>query len=152
MGIGTEQGNGQLSVASNYVEFMVQPNEVDAEIGTYTSHELKIKTDNTDRISIKANGDIEIGNAGATDKRMKIHGKLGIGINTLADDVSLEVAGAVRVQGRKFDTGSEQPSQGTHSKGDIVYNDNPQPGGIIGWVCTNTGTPGEWRSFGNISN
>ena len=45
MGIGTEQGNGQLSVASNYVEFMVQPNEVDAEIGTYTTHELKIKTD-----------------------------------------------------------------------------------------------------------
>ena len=152
MGIGTEQGNGQLSVASNYVEFMVQPNEVDAEIGTYTAHELKIKTDNTDRISIKANGDIEIGNAGATDKRMKIHGKVGIGVNTLADDVSLDVAGAVRVQGKKFDTGSEQPSQGTHSKGDIVWNDNPQPGGIIGWVCTNTGTPGEWRSFGNISN
>ena len=77
---------------------------------------------------------------------------IGIGINTLADDVSLDVAGAVRVQGKKFDTGSEQPSQGTHSKGDIVWNDNPQPGGIVGWVCTNTGTPGEWRSFGNISN
>ena len=56
---------------------------------------------------------------------MKIHGKVGIGINTLADDVDLDVAGAVRVPRQKIHTGSEQSSQGTHSKGDIVWNDNP---------------------------
>ena len=31
LGVGIEAGNGQFSVASNYVEFRVQPNEVDAE-------------------------------------------------------------------------------------------------------------------------
>ena len=54
LGVGIEAGNGQLSVASNYVEFRVQPNEVDAEVGTYTTHDLRIQTDSTDRILVKA--------------------------------------------------------------------------------------------------
>ena len=35
--------------------------------------------------------------------------------------------------------------------GDIVYNTSPTAGGFVGWVCTATGTPGTWKTFGAIS-
>ena len=34
---------------------------------------------------------------------------------------------------------------------DIVWNSNPVAGSVVGWICILTGTPGEWKSFGNIS-
>lgn len=151
MGIGIEQSNGQLSVASNYVEFFVQPNEVDAEVGTYTTHDLRIQTDSTDRIVVKANGDVTIGTAGGTDKKVKIHGKLGVGINNIRDDASFEVAGPVRMDGKRFSVADDIPTVGVHQKGDIVWNSNPVAGSVVGWICVLTGTPGEWKSFGNIS-
>lgn len=43
------------------------------------------------------------------------------------------------------------PGSGTFKVGDIVWNSNPSSGGVIGWVCTAGGTPGTWKSFGNIS-
>jgi hypothetical protein len=43
------------------------------------------------------------------------------------------------------------PSSGTYSKGQKVYNDNPSASGNIGWVCTASGTPGTWKTFGAIS-
>ena len=151
LGVGIEQGNGQLSVASNYVEFFVQPNEVDAEVGTYTTHDLRIQTDSTDRIVVKANGDVTIGTPGGTDKKVKIHGKLGVGINNIRDDASFEVAGPVRLDGKRFSVADDVPSVGVHQKGDIVWNSNPVAGSVVGWICILTGTPGEWKSFGNIS-
>lgn len=43
-----------------------------------------------------------------------------------------------------------RPIAGSWRKGDIVYNENAQAGGFIGWVCVADGTPGEWRGFGRI--
>lgn len=40
---------------------------------------------------------------------------------------------------------------GGGTKGDIVYNTAPTPGGYLGWVCTVTGTPGTWKPFGLIA-
>jgi len=34
--------------------------------------------------------------------------------------------------------------------GDIVYSKSPAASGTIGWVCTASGTPGTWKTFGNI--
>lgn len=152
LGVGIEAANGQLSVASNYVEFRVQPNENNTEVGNWTNHDLRIQTDSTDRIVVKANGDVTIGTLGGTDKKVTVHGKMGIGVNNISDGVTLDVDGAVRFQGKKFSVGSEAPTQGAHTQGDIVWNVNPTPGNIVGWICTRTGTPGEWKSFGNISN
>lgn len=46
---------------------------------------------------------------------------------------------------------STEPTTGTYILGDIVYNSNPVAGGYIGWVCVTAGTPGTWKSFGQIS-
>lgn len=40
------------------------------------------------------------------------------------------------------------PTAGTWKKGKIVYNDNPATGDPDGWICTSSGTPGQWKSFG----
>ena len=103
LGVGIEAGNGQFSqYTSNYVEYRVQPNEVDAEIGTYTTHDLRIQTDSTDRIVVGANGDVTIRTQGGTDKKVKIPGgKLAVGVNNIRDDASFEVAGSVRMEGKR---------------------------------------------------
>lgn len=43
------------------------------------------------------------------------------------------------------------PVDGTWELGDRVWNTNPVAGGSMGWVCTTAGTPGTWKSFGNIA-
>lgn len=43
------------------------------------------------------------------------------------------------------------PSSGTWQRGDIVFNSQPSAGGFIGWVCTSSGTPGTWKTFGDIT-
>jgi hypothetical protein len=46
--------------------------------------------------------------------------------------------------------GSGPPMDGAWQQGDIVWNEDPLPGGEIGWVCVAEGTPGVWHSFGVI--
>jgi len=151
LGIGIEQGNGQLSVASNSVEFVVHPNEDNVHLGTWTTHDLKLQTDGTDRVVIKRDGDVEIGMKGGTDRKVNIHGKLGIGVSNISNDVQLDVAGNVKLAGKKFEVSNQVPDSGAYSKGDIVWNSEPKAGGSVGWICVRTGTPGEWKNFGNIS-
>jgi hypothetical protein len=43
------------------------------------------------------------------------------------------------------------PLVGSYTKGDLIYNTNPTPGGYVGWICTASGTPGTWNTFGAIN-
>lgn len=43
------------------------------------------------------------------------------------------------------------PTTGTWVRGNIAWDINPSSGGYIGWVCTASGTPGTWKTFGAIS-
>jgi hypothetical protein len=42
------------------------------------------------------------------------------------------------------------PTSSYHYQGEIVWNITPTTGGYIGWVCTETGSPGVWKGFGAI--
>jgi putative lipoic acid-binding regulatory protein len=152
LGIGTDAANGQLSVASNSAEFVVQPTERSVSIGTYTSSELKIQTDNTDRLKISAEGNIQLGNQGGSDTKINMYGKIGVGITQIDPEVQVDIAGAIKFAGRKFIVSGDMPTQGTYTQGDTIWNSNPTPGNVMGWVCVKTGSPGVWKSFGNISN
>ena len=55
-----------------------------------------------------------------------------------------------RIQGKKREVGNGIPDNGSYIKGDIVWNDNPVPSGYVGWICTRSGTPGDWKAFGLI--
>ena len=54
------------------------------------------------------------------------------------------------VNGNKVIRSSEVPKTGTWNIGDVVYNTNFSTNNFIGWVCTESGTPGTWRRFGTL--
>jgi len=146
LGIGTEDPNGMLSLNSFDHEFVIDPtNAKQWKLGTYSTSELQIITDDTARIVVGANGHIKV-----TSKTSFMQ-KVGIGVNNFAEDVDLTVAGSVRFENKKFEVNESIPTSGSYIKGDIVWNANPQPGGYVGWICVREGTPGEWKPFAQIA-
>lgn len=145
LGVGTDQPNALLSIKGMDAEYIVEPDSASVKAGTWTSTALDIITDDTARISISSIGDVTV------HKKLVINDKLSIGIKNPGSDVDLTVAGAVRLQDRKFEVADSTPTNGTYKVGDTVWNANPQPGGYMGWVCVREGTPGEWKTFGQIS-
>jgi hypothetical protein len=145
LGIGTSEPNAMFSVKSLDHEFVVDETEDRKfKIGTYTTSGINIITDDTDRITINAVGDIELKN------KVTVRGKFGINVNNFSDDADITTSGPMRIQGKKFEVGSEQPSTGNYLQGDIVWNTNPIPTGYVGWICVRNGNPGEWKPFGLI--
>jgi hypothetical protein len=53
--------------------------------------------------------------------------------------------------GKTFASGSAAPTDGTWKRGDIVFNNAPAAAGTIGWVCVTAGTPGTWKTWGDIA-
>jgi hypothetical protein len=47
-------------------------------------------------------------------------------------------------------SGNDPPTSGAFNEGDIVWNNYPQPGKFVGWVCVKSGSPGMWNGFGRI--
>lgn len=43
------------------------------------------------------------------------------------------------------------PTTGEHHRGEIRWKSDPVAGDFAGWVCTASGTPGTWKTFGAIS-
>ena len=146
LGVGTESPNGVLSVGSLEHEFVVNNDEVGKfHIGSWTTSEISIITDNSTRIHITETGRITL------HDKVKVEGKLGVNVNNVSADVDLDVAGAMRFDGRKMESGKAAPRDGSYKKGDIVWNNNPKATSFVGWVCTREGTPGEWAGFGLIA-
>ena len=152
LGIGTDAPNAALSIVSLDAEFIVEPEGDSIRLGAWTNDDLDIITDDTTRLSIKANGTIQAGTTSAPTALVKVFGQVGIGVNNIESDVTLSTAGPVKLDGRKMQNGVAAPTAGSYALGDIVWNSNPQPTGYVGWVCTRAGTPGLWKSFGQISN
>lgn len=149
-GIGTESPNGKFALATLDAEFIIDTSPGVVNLGTWTSDDLSLITDNTTRLTVRSNGNIELGNS-SKNINVTVYGKLGVGVNNMDSDVSLATAGAVKFDNKKFMNSNEMPTSGTFRKGDIVWNTNTVPTGYIGWVCIREGTPGEWKPFGQIS-
>jgi hypothetical protein len=148
MSIGTESPNGQLSISSEVTEFIVEPEYETVKVGTYSTSELKIITDNTTRIGISPYGHVTMGSAENTETKISMFGKVGIGVAN--PSANFEVAGPIKFEGKKFATGNDAPQDGLWKTGDIIWNNTPEAGGWIGWICVREGTPGLWKPFGNI--
>ena len=54
-----------------------------------------------------------------------ITGSLGVGVNTVPNDVAIETSLPVRFQGRKFEVNNDVPRTGLYNKGDMIWNDKP---------------------------
>lgn len=55
------------------------------------------------------------------------------------------------LEGHRIAYGTAAPATGNWNEGDVVYTRTPYPGGYVGWVCTESGTPGTWKGFGQIA-
>ena len=145
LGIGTEEPAGQVSIQSWDHQFVIDPTEDKKfKVGTWTTTDLQIITDDTVRITVGQTGGITL------EDKVTVNGKLGIGVKNF-NDVDLAVAGPIKVQGHTVQWADAVPTSGNYLKGDIIYNDNPQPTGFVGWICTRSGSPGEWKQFGQIA-
>jgi len=149
MGLGTEAPNAMLSLASYEAEYIIDVDREAVRTGTWTTDDLHIITDDTVRIAISRTGNISLGTKNKPNTTT-IHGNLNINVNHPDGDVDFETGGPVRISGRKFSVNSEPPKGGSYKIGDIVWNDSPKPTGWVGWVCVRSGTPGIWKTFGQI--
>jgi hypothetical protein len=151
LGLGTDAPNAALSVAEMGIEVMIGTTaDLHGMIGTHSSQDLDIVTDDTARITVRGNGNIDLGNPTKNPAQVTVHGKLAVGVKNPDPSVDLHVAGAVRLNNRLQMFASAPPSSGTYNVGDMVWNDRPRVGGTVGWYCLRAGTPGVWNPFGEI--
>lgn len=150
--IGTTDGNGILTIYDNVndVELIITGNK-DSQgiIGTFSTKDLVITTDNQARITVGALGDVTIGNEGRDNITTRVYGKLGVGVKNPREQ--LEVAGNIRWANKLFAVGNQPPTDGHYQQGDVIWNTNPMSSSYIGWVCTVSGAPGLWKPFGMIA-
>jgi hypothetical protein len=151
LGIGTDQPNATLSILDQNIELVFGASEPNVgSMGTFNSADLELVTDNTARLTIGAGGDITLGNPNFGPTKVKIVGSLGVNVSSIDPRTDLHVSGAIKFNDKLHLSGSEAPTSGAFNEGDILWNNNPQPGRFIGWVCTRAGNPGLWSGFGRI--
>jgi len=93
---------------------------------------------------------ITIGNQDNTGRLINAYGRLAVNVTNPSEDVSFSVNGIMEVNGKKFANAETAPINGQWTKGDIIWNTNPQETSYVGWVCTMSGSPGTWKPFGYI--
>ena len=151
LGLGTDAPNAALSVAENAIEVMIGTTDnMHGMIGTYASTDFDIVTDSTTRITVKGNGNIDLGNPNRNPIQVTINGKLSIGVAVPDPSVDLHVAGPARINNKLHISAKEPPKTGTYGVGDIVWNSEPRVNQYVGWVCLRAGSPGSWFPFGEI--
>lgn len=151
LGLGTNEANAAISVAEMGVEVMLgTTDDMHGMVGTYASTDFDIVTDNVTRLTVRANGNIELGNAGKSSSQVRVHGKLSIGVNNPDPAVDLHVAGAVKLNNKLHTYDNKAPIAGNYNVGDIVWNSEPKQQGYVGWICVRAGDPGVWHQFGEI--
>jgi len=75
-------------------------------------------------------------------------------VGSQISDITNGVNYRVQVQGGTWtDHGfaTTTPASGTHQIGSTRVNTSPSASGNFGWVCTVSGTPGTWKTYGAIS-
>ena len=151
LGLGTESPNAALSILDNGVEVVVgSKDSVKAYIGTFASHALELGTNNTARISLLADGNIVIGNSQAGYHKISMMALVGINTQTPDQRSALHVNGALKFNDKLHFSSDQVPTTNSYIKGDVCWNDNPQAGKHVGWVCVQSGNPGIWNGFGRI--
>ncbi len=131
VGVNTLEPGGTLGVAKDGLEVVIDVVGSTPFVGTNTSDRFSIGTNREPTLFVSHDN------------------KIGIKVKTPKQD--LDVAGPIRFQGQTHQYMSGEPKNGSHERGDIVWNSEPGPAKALGWVCVKSGTPGTWRHFGNIS-
>lgn len=153
--IGTTTLKGKVVISSNSLSTNSIQFKEDSSLLTINANsiisenELVIKADNTNML-YGNDEEIIIGEPHQPDRPVKVFGTLAVGINNPDTSVKFSVNGDVSFNNKKFVNGTNIPTSGVFSKGDICWNQDPTITGYVGWICVVSGTPGEWKPFGAI--
>lgn len=131
VGVNTLQPGGTFGVTKDGLEVIIDVVGSTPFVGTNTSDRFSIGTNREPTLFVSHDN------------------KIGIKVKTPKQD--LDVAGPIRYQGQTHQYLNDEPVNGSHERGDIVWNSEPEPGKPLGWVCVKSGAPGTWRHFGEIS-
>jgi len=148
VGINTTAPSADFSVNSGGYEIITTMQESNAFVGTHTHVAFAIGTDNTPRLTCKANGDVVVGTELGRPVKMSVYGQ--VGVNVKYPQESLHVDGNIKFAERTFAAGLQPPTEGRWDTGSIVWNEKPELNQPVGWVCFKGGKPGGWRPFGLI--
>ena len=148
VGVNTTAPSADFSVNSGGYEITTTMQESNAFVGTHTHVAFAIGTDNTPRLTCRANGDVVVGTELGKPVRLNVYGQIGVGVKYPSE--SLHVDGNIKFAERTFSSGLQPPSEGRWDTGSIVWNEKPDLNQPVGWVCFKGGKPGAWRPFGMI--
>jgi len=148
VGVNTTAPSADFSVNSGGYEIITRMHESNAFVGTHSHVAFAIGTDDTPRLTCRANGDVIVGTEVGRPVNFNVFGKIGIGVKHPTH--TLEVAGDLKFSERVFTSGLQEPKEGRWDTGSVVWNEQPALNQPVGWVCLKGGKPGNWRPFGKI--
>ena len=148
VGINTTAPSADFSVNSGGYEIVTTMQESNAYVGTHTHVAFAIGTDNTPRLTCRANGDVVVGTESGRPVNMNVYGQ--VGINVKYPQETLHIDGNIKFAERTFAAGAQIPKEGRWDTGSVVWNEKPEMNQPVGWVCVKGGKPGAWRSFSLI--
>jgi len=148
VGVNTTAPSADFSVNSGGYEIITTMQESNAYVGTHTHVAFAIGTDNTPRLTCRANGDVVIGTEAGRPVNMNVYGRLGVNVKYPSE--CLHVDGNIKFAERTFAAGVQEPKDGRWDTGSVIWNENPALNKPVGWVCLKGGKPGSWRPFGLI--
>ncbi len=148
VGVNTTSPSADFSVHTGGYEIVTTMHESTAFVGTHMHVPFSIGTDNTPRLTCRANGDVVVGTESGRPVKLNVYGQLGIGVKYPQE--SLEVDGNIKFAERTFTSGEKEPTVGRWNTGSIVWNEKPELNRPVGWVCIKGGKSGSWRPFGLV--
>ena len=148
VGVNTTAPSADFSVNTGGYEVITKMHELNAFVGTHTHIAFAIGTDDTPRLTCRANGDVVVGSESGRPVKLNVYGTLGVGVKYPQE--SLHVDGNIKFAERTFASGEQEPKDGRWDTGSIVWNDKPEINKPVGWICFKGGKPGAWRPFGLI--
>ena len=117
-------GSGTIQLGSGSVASFLRanipggPQTPSVDVGTSSNHNLRLLTNNTERMTIRTNGNINIGNPGvAPTNLLEVRGRMGVGANFAGTQTAK--ANGLLVEG-DVGIGIASPSAGLHVEGDTT--------------------------------
>jgi hypothetical protein len=148
VGINTTEPSADFSVNAGGYEVITRMHESNAYVGTHTHVAFAIGTDDTPRLTCRANGDVVVGTETGRPVNLNVYGQLGVNVKYPSE--TLHVDGNIKFAERTFAAGHQAPKEGRWDTGSIIWNEKPEIRQPVGWVCIKGGKPGNWRPFGSV--
>lgn len=136
-------GNGGVSVAYTDHRILGPNIQITQNIFVDCTEPVYFRTTATGRLGVVDPSNIFYGTSAKPDANMNKFNALLTG-NLIGYDASGNAL--LEIFSNAIPTAAQQ-----YYAGDRIMNKAPVAGGTIGWVCTTSGTPGTWKTFGSIA-